>query len=83
MFAPSQSDRKIYAFDKVTGETVWEKELPASPEGVPSIFEIDGREFLVVAAREVRGGRSRAANIAPADANHVPVQGYYAFALPK
>jgi quinoprotein glucose dehydrogenase len=81
---PSQSDRKIYVYDKETGQTLWSKQLPAAPEGVPTVYEVDGREYLVVCARDVDAPRVRPGQPAPPpDPNKKVVQGYYAFALPK
>ena len=83
IFAPSQSDKKIYAFDSETGRTLWAKELPAAPEGVPSVYEVGGREYLVVCARDTDEPRLRPGQTAPPpDPNKKVVQGYYTFALP-
>jgi quinoprotein glucose dehydrogenase len=84
VFAPSQSDKKIYAYDKETGQTLWAKELPAAPEGVPTVYEVGGTEYLVVCARDTAEPRPRPGQPAPpVDPNKKIVQGYYAFALPK
>ena len=45
------------AINKKTGETVWETTLDSSPAGTPMTYEIDGRQFIVVATG---GGRSPA-----------------------
>jgi quinoprotein glucose dehydrogenase len=83
IIAPSQSDKKIYAYDYETGETLWAKELPAAPEGVPAVYEVGGREYLVVCARDTSEPRLRPGQTAPPpDPNKNVVQGYYVFALP-
>ena len=63
-------DRKFRAFDKATGRLLWETTLPFSGNATPATYEVDGRQFVVIAAG---GGKSRA-----------PSGGVYvAFALPK
>jgi quinoprotein glucose dehydrogenase len=41
---------KFRAFDKRTGELVWEKELPVGPAASPMTYSYGGRQYLVVAA---------------------------------
>ena len=41
-------DKKFHAYDKLTGKLLWEAELPASGNATPSIYEIGGREYVVV-----------------------------------
>ena len=49
-------DRKFHAFDKATGKLLWETTLPAAGNATPATYEVDGRQFVVVAAG---GGKSR------------------------
>ncbi|MBV8817346.1 MAG: PQQ-binding-like beta-propeller repeat protein [Acidobacteriaceae bacterium] len=63
-------DKKFRAFDKLTGELLWETTLPAAGNATPSIYEVNGREFIVI----VCGGGK---NDAPSGSSIV------AFALPK
>ncbi len=63
-------DRKFHAYDKRTGKLLWETELPAAGNATPSVYEIDGREYVAI----VCGGGK---NGAPAGGSIV------AFALPK
>jgi quinoprotein glucose dehydrogenase len=72
--AATTFDKKVRAFDKATGELLWEATLPLSGNATPSTYEVDGRQFLVVPAG---GGRSRP--------NTPPESGgiYVAFAVPK
>jgi quinoprotein glucose dehydrogenase len=64
-------DKKVRAFDKSTGELLWEASLPFSATGTPATYEIDGRQFLVVPAGGGKGRRGE------------PSGGVYvAFALP-
>ena len=67
----SNFDRKFRAFDKSTGELLWETTLPFSGNATPATYEVDGRQYVVIAAG---GGKD-------------PKQGsggvYVAFALPR
>ncbi len=68
-------DRKVRAIDKDTGRVLWEKEVTAGMEGIPALYQLGGREYLVVCAAAQAG-------ILPA-AQKEPIDGaYIAFALP-
>ena len=41
--------RKFRAFDKATGEVVWETELPAGVSGAPMTYLHEGRQYIVMA----------------------------------
>ena len=41
-------DKKFRAFDKLTGKLLWETVLPAAGNATPSIYEINGRQFIVI-----------------------------------
>lgn len=43
-------DKKFRAFDKSTGELLWEAALPFSGNATPATYEVDGRQFVVIAA---------------------------------
>ncbi len=40
-------EKKARAYDKDTGEVLWETSIPAPSEGAPAIYEIDGRQYVV------------------------------------
>ncbi|MDR8390347.1 pyrroloquinoline quinone-dependent dehydrogenase [Aliifodinibius sp. S!AR15-10] len=42
-------DSKIRAFHKKTGELLWEEQLPAAGFATPSMYQIDGKQYLVIA----------------------------------
>ena len=42
-------DGKFRAFNKRTGELLWETDLPAAGFATPSVYEIDGKQFVVIA----------------------------------
>ena len=43
-------DKKFRAFDKSTGELLWETTLPFSGNATPITYEVDGRQYVVIAA---------------------------------
>jgi glucose dehydrogenase len=68
-------DKKVRAFDVETGKLLWETEAPSALEGMPAVYQIGGREYIVFCA-------SAQAGLIPA--TQTPIQGsYVAFALPK
>jgi len=67
-------DRKVRAFDIETGKVLWEAEAPAALEGMPAVYEIGGRQFIVFCA-SAQVGLTRATQVAIRGA-------YVAFALP-
>jgi quinoprotein glucose dehydrogenase len=81
IFEPSQSDKKLWAYDKDTGKTLWSQALPAAPEGVPSTYEVNGKQYVVVAARDTTEARPRPGETVVIDPNKKVVQGYYVFTL--
>ncbi len=64
-------DKKFRAFDKSTGDLLWEATLPFSGSATPATYEVNGRQFVVIAAG---GGK---------DPNSPSGGSYVAFALPK
>jgi quinoprotein glucose dehydrogenase len=63
-------DRKFRVYDKRTGELLWETLLPAGGNATPAVYEVNGRQFVVIAAG---GGKS----------NQPSGGSYVAFALPE
>ena len=48
--APPGYGGKIFrAFDKATGQTIWEMELPGGVSGAPMTYMINGKQYVVVA----------------------------------
>jgi len=70
IFLAASSDNKIRAIDKVTGELLWEVDLPHSGVATPSVYEVNGKEYLVIAC----GGGGKQATKSGDE--------YVAFALP-
>lgn len=50
IFIAATQDEKIRAFDKYTGRVLWEYQLPAGGYATPSIYRIDGKQYVVIAA---------------------------------
>jgi quinoprotein glucose dehydrogenase len=46
----SDFDKKFHAYDKATGELLWEARLPFSGNATPAIYAVNGREYVVIAA---------------------------------
>jgi quinoprotein glucose dehydrogenase len=78
------TDGKVRAHDENTGEVLWTAALPAGSEGLPSMYEVNGRQYLVVPAssRINTGGGHRPPG---EDPQSLPAgsQSYVAFALPE
>lgn len=58
LFIAATKDEKIRAFDKETGEILWEAKLPASGHATPAIYEQNGKQFLVIACGGGKGTKS-------------------------
>ena len=50
LIGATNHDKKFHAFDKATGELLWETVLPAAGNATPAIYEVDGRQYVVIAA---------------------------------
>jgi quinoprotein glucose dehydrogenase len=62
-------DKKFRAFDAATGTMLWEAMLPAAGNATPAVYEVNGKQFVVIAAGGGKWG-------APSGGTYV------AFALP-
>jgi quinoprotein glucose dehydrogenase len=49
LFIAATSDAKFRAFNKRTGQLLWETDLPAAGFATPSVYEVDGRQYIVIA----------------------------------
>ena len=68
--AATSYDKVFRALDKTTGKFLWQTTLPAAGNATPSTYEVNGRQYIVIAAG---GGKS------PAPSGGILV----AFALPQ
>ena len=57
LFIAASADETIRAFDKHTGEVLWQAPLPASGFATPITYAAGGRQFVVVAAGGGKLGR--------------------------
>ncbi|HXJ94354.1 MAG TPA: pyrroloquinoline quinone-dependent dehydrogenase [Terriglobia bacterium] len=67
-------DHFVRAYDEETGKVLWEKRLDTALQGIPSVYEAGGREYLVVCAA--------APEVSDAAAQGSIHGAYVAFALP-
>ena len=49
VFIAATKDSKIRAFDKDNGKILWEANLPVPGFATPAVYEVDGRQFVVIA----------------------------------
>ena len=63
-------DKKFRAFDKATGELLWEADLPAGGNATPAVYEVNGREYVAIGAGGGKWGEKSGGS-------------YLAFALPE
>lgn len=67
-------DKTIRALEAATGKVLWEAEVDAALEGIPAIYEVGGRQFIVFCAAGQVG-------LTAATQKPIPAA-YVAFALP-
>jgi len=63
-------DKKFRAFDKSTGQLLWETTLPFAGNATPATYSVNGRQFVVIAAGGGKDPKSPSGGL------------YIAFALP-
>ena len=64
-------DKKFRAFDKSTGKLLWETTLPFAGNATPATYEVNGRQFVVIAAGGGKDPKSGSGGV------------YVAFSLPQ
>jgi quinoprotein glucose dehydrogenase len=70
VFVAGTADQKLRAFDANNGDELWSAKLPFAGTAAPAVYEIDGREYVVITAT---GGGKVGGPVGDA---------YVAFALP-
>lgn len=70
LFIAATKDGMFRAFNKTNGKLLWEVKLPAPGYATPSVYEIDGKQFVVIACG---GGKMKTRS----------GDSYVAFALPE
>jgi quinoprotein glucose dehydrogenase len=67
-------DKKVRAFDAATGKVLWEREVDAALEGIPAIYQVNGKQYILFCA---------SAQVGLTRETEVEIEGaYVAFALP-
>lgn len=69
LFIAGTKDAKFRAYNKKTGDLVWEVQLPAAAFATPSVYMIDGKQYVVIACGGTKLGAEKG-------------DSYVAFALP-
>lgn len=69
LFIAGTKDSKFRAFNKENGDLIWETKLPAAGFATPSTYEVNGKQFIVVACGGTKLGAPKG-------------ESYVAFALP-
>jgi quinoprotein glucose dehydrogenase len=75
-------DGRFYAFDADDGEVLWSHQLPMYTEGLPAIYELEGKHYIVVNATTppTSGLNSREGGIG--SSQPLGKGGYVVFAIP-
>jgi quinoprotein glucose dehydrogenase len=68
--AATNYDKKFRAFDKSTGELLWQTTLPFAGNATPATYAVNGRQYVVIAAGGGKDPKSGSGGV------------YVAFALP-
>ena len=71
VFIGAAMDERFHAYDKKTGELLWEYQMESGGYATPATYELDGRQYVIIAA----GGGGKPGT-KKGDA-------YYCFALPE
>lgn len=69
VFIAATSDQKFRAINKTNGRILWEADLPASGVATPSVYEVNGKQYIVIGCGGSKWGGKRG-------------DSYVAFALP-
>jgi quinoprotein glucose dehydrogenase len=69
LFIAAAKDGKLRGFNKITGALLWEANLPAPGYATPAVYELDGKQYIVIACG---GGKMKT----------MSGDSYIAFALP-
>jgi glucose dehydrogenase len=83
IFLGSWADRTVRAFDVRNGKLLWEHPLKANPEGIVSVFEVNGRQYVAFCASGSATEETPIAEAYESLLGLASAQGYYVFALPQ
>jgi quinoprotein glucose dehydrogenase len=71
VFTGAAMDERMHAYDKDTGKTLWEFQMDAGGYALPATYEVNGKQYVLIAA----GGGGKPGS--------KPGNAYYCFALPE
>jgi hypothetical protein len=75
-------DNQVRAWDSDTGKQLWSSRYGGSFSGSLVMYEMDGRQYLLVPAASSAGGRGRGGPPPAAPAGEPAPLGWVAYALP-
>ena len=61
--AATNFDKKFRAFDKATGALLWETLLPFSANTTPAVYEVEGQQFVAIAAGGGKDPKSKSGGV--------------------
>ncbi|MEX2601208.1 MAG: PQQ-binding-like beta-propeller repeat protein, partial [Balneolaceae bacterium] len=82
LFATAK-DGKLYAFDVDNGDELWSAELPQNTNSLPSMYEVNGRHYIVINATSGLSWGNGRMNDELREIRPVGEGGYVVFALPE
>jgi quinoprotein glucose dehydrogenase len=68
-------DGRIYAYDEDNGNILWSVKLPRVPDGLPTMYEVNGRQYLAICSVSDQIDKTKPNAEVP--------RGYIIFALPQ
>jgi quinoprotein glucose dehydrogenase len=76
-------DRMVRALDEQTGTVLWETQVDAGLEGMPAVYEADGREYIVFCAAAQSATNLYSSPAKATSSTGIQNGAYVAFALPQ
>jgi quinoprotein glucose dehydrogenase len=81
LFIATAQDRQLRAYDRDSGKVLWSHTLPGGSEGIPTTYELGGRQYLAVPV--AAGAGLFAPRLNPAPEQPELTRSYIVFALPR
>jgi len=63
IFIGATNDGKMRAFDKDTGEMLWEHDLPYDGNATPSVYSVDGKQYIVISCGGAKKSREHGGSL--------------------
>ncbi|MBM3785090.1 MAG: c-type cytochrome, partial [Acidobacteria bacterium] len=64
LFIGASADETIRAFDRDTGKVLWQAKLPFSGNATPSVYMVNGKQYVAISAGGGKSGRPAGGSIA-------------------